>query len=126
MKSKDWIKRFEAGGEANDNEVIGEFALETRELIELRTKNSTTEEKGKIKASLNPAVDGALREQEQKWKAIQSKVTRLTSVSFEKAIMVDHLNDVKASQDNWKNRAKPDDKQEKEVVSGRNLVVTPT
>lgn len=122
LKAKDWAKRFEAGGEVNDEIVIGEFALETRELIENRTRFSTTEEKGKVKASLNNAVDGALREQEQKWQAIQGKVARLQGVSFNKAIMVEHLNDVKTKQDTWKNQAKPDNKQEKESKDGRNLV----
>lgn len=118
MKSKDWAKRFESEDLV---QVVGDFALETRELVEARTKFSTKEDKGKAKPSLQPAIDGALREQRQKWQAVCNLVPALAGTTFDK-ILAEHLNDLKTANDNWKNQGVKEKEESKTPQNGRSLV----
>jgi hypothetical protein len=101
MKAKEWVEKFLGEGVSLDS-LKTEYALETRDLADKRSKSSTD----KTKAG---AYDGAIREQRQKWGAIASKCSSLglTASDFDVMLQKD-LNDVKTFIDKAK-----ENKQEK-------------
>jgi hypothetical protein len=116
-KAKEWAERLKSAGE-DINAVLADFALETRELVDRRSKNS--DEKSK-----SYAIEGATREQRQKWEAVCRLIP--TNISFEK-LMTEHLNDVVESQTHWKNKVleektkKSNNENKQEKVIGRSLI----
>lgn len=80
MKAVEWAAKFQAA--ASEEEVLlvlGEFGIETAELITVRTKGSNNQ-------SRLAAADGAVREQKQKFGAIKSRVPTLTDEQFDMAV----------------------------------------
>jgi hypothetical protein len=122
-KAKEYAERFNT---EDLNVVITDFALETRDLIDKRTKYSV-DAKSKASASKQWVIDGVLREQRQKWEAVARLTDKVNASSFDNLI-VQHLNDVKVEQDNWRNKlneSKDKDKQKRdEGDDGRKLANT--
>lgn len=73
MKAKEWAAKLEAG--TTQEEMLKEFGQETAELVAARTKTSTPESK-------LPAAEGAVREQQNKFRAICQKVPALNEAKF--------------------------------------------
>lgn len=92
MKSKDWLTRISTVG---FNTVLSEFAEETRLLAAERTSRSNNMTKGH-------ALDGALREQRQKWNAISRQIPELPA--FENVLTA--LPQLKTEHDKFLNRGK--------------------
>ncbi len=92
MKAKQWAERLKTEG-VNLEEIFSAFAVETRSLVEERSKYSTD------LRSKGYAKDGALREQKQKWLAVLRLVPSV-SVSFDE-VLTTKLVDVKLDQDKW-------------------------
>ena len=120
LKSKEWAVKFAPAGDGKLfdkkllDEVLTEYALETRELIDARTKNSKPESKA-------AASDGALREQKQKFLAVSNQVKWLLPEFFDEMV-VTHLNDTKTLVDKWKASTKKKEEDKQEKVVGRNIV----
>lgn len=119
MKAKAYAEKL---NEANKEEVVIEFALETRELIDNRSKFSN-DDKSTKSGSKNYVVEGVLREQRQKWNAICNQNNVLSPSEFD-SVIVAHLNDVHVAQTNWKNKLEEDKTKPKQEKGndGRKLV----
>lgn len=115
MKAKEWAKKFndiftltETVTDATYSkvkEVIAEYAGETRDLIDARSKNSGEFERDKKKVDTRgPAVEGAIREQKQKWQSVCTQVPLLHLDMFDVDVMNANLQDVVAQQAAWKKK----------------------
>lgn len=121
MKAKQWAEKFDAV--VNDDELGGlltEYALETRDLVDARSKTSHSDRKA-------AAAEGALREQRQKWLAVcnQVKTLAISPVMFD-TMLVKDLNDVHTLVHNYKNpKVVPAaERKQEDVVDGRRLAAS--
>ena len=82
MKAKEWIAKFEAipiseqSVEERFAEALNEYGEETAKLVAARTKTSTP-------SSKFSAAEGAVREQQSKFRAVAAKVGGLNDTVFE-------------------------------------------
>lgn len=100
MKAFEWAARF---AKEDRETVLNDFALETRDLADKRSEKS----KDKYKKS---AVEGAVREQRQKFLAVCGRVEGLTNEMFDD-MMRSHLADLMVKQSN-----------QEEETDGRELI----
>jgi hypothetical protein len=122
MKATEWVARFNPD---KQEEFLKAYAEETANLIADRTKGSGVYQSGEKKVDTRPtAIDGALREQRQKWQAICFKTSgSLTTEMFDTQVVGLHLPDVALAQQKWReNKNKPVEDQEtakpEEVAAG--------
>ncbi len=129
MKSWDWVCKYRAEVKCAETQktFLDEYALETRDLVDLRSKNSKPkdnlkgEEWKKARASQRAAIDGAIREQRQKWRAICDRQASLTLEMFDEGIMRVQLKDIYDVLNPQATKPAEEVKQEGEVMEGRVL-----
>ncbi len=79
MKAKDWVTKFQE----NKEDALKAFGEETSQLIKNRTMYSKPE-------TWLSAADGAVREQQSKFRAISNKVEGLTDALFDLVLDVEY------------------------------------
>lgn len=89
MKARDWVAKFLENPESAQQQ----FVEETAELVELRTKKSKDKFRG-------PALEGAVREQRQKWHAICMRLPQLDKNLFD-SVLVKHASDIAREYNNF-------------------------
>jgi hypothetical protein len=110
-KAQEWVNKFSVD---TDNEInFKAYAEETRKLINNRTGGSDDKTR-------NSVIDGALREQRQKWLAICNRLrsSSLTIDMFDKIIVETLLSDIAESQQRWRTASNKQVETPTEKLSG--------
>jgi hypothetical protein len=128
MKAKQWAKKFNSVNTPEEIEtLLQEYAAETGELIMLRTKNSGTIvlDKEKKIDTKPTAIEGAIREQRQKWQSVCRQCNNLSMDYFDHVIMGQYLSDAVTEQNKYKESLnKKNEATPKPEGDGRNLATS--
>ena len=128
MKAKQWAERFStADGQDQLDVLLKAYAEETAELIAARSKNSGTIvlEKDKKLDTKPTAIEGAVREQRQKWQAVCRQHGSLSTDYFDTVIMGQYLAQVVTEQAKWKESLnKKNEPEAKPEGDGRKLATS--